>query len=86
MNLNKGYYFVFETSTAELISHPNLSPFCSHVTCAEEGFSDSDVTALIHMGTKKPKSKNKNYYTATSVVFGTTKYTIVATVPSRDVE
>ena len=87
--LSTGYYYVFETNSSALISHPQLSPSCYDMKCAE-GLSDSDYREFRKNVQKTSYTYDKRgipwHLTATPVVFGTIEYTVVATVPSSEVE
>ncbi len=94
--LSSGYSYVVDTNSSALISHPNLSPSCVDLQCAE-GFSDVEYNKFISefLLPLKLRSVDQSSYTkggsswrlATNhVVFGTVHYTVVATVSNAEIE
>ena len=86
--LSSGYCYVIDTNSSALISHPNLSPSCKDLKCAE-GFSDDEYkTCDLQSVDQTPYKKGGSSWrlAATHVVFGTLHYTVVATVSNTEIE
>ena len=94
--LSSGYCYVIDTNSSAIISHPNLSPSCVDLKCAE-GFSDAEFSKFKSefLLPLKLQSVDQSSYTkggsswrlaATQVVFGTVHYTVVATVSNSEIE
>ena len=94
--LSSGYCYVIDTNSSALISHPNLSPSCVDLKCAE-GFSDVEYRTFKSefLLPLKRQSVDQASYTkggsswrlaTTHVVFGTVDYTVVATVSNTEIE
>ena len=99
--LTSGYCYLIDSNSSALISHPKLSSACTTIQCAE-GMSQSEYAAfavavlqpirgngylLNDAASIVFKKQGANWrLTASSVVVGTVRYTVIATVPNSEVE
>ena len=97
--LSSGYCYLIDSNSSVLISHPNQSPACPTIQCAE-GFSISEYSAFqttvlnpvrftgdLSGSSVIYKKQGKLWrLTASTVTYGTIKYTVFATVPNSEIE
>ena len=97
--LSSGYYYMIDTNSSALINHPNFSPSCSNIKCAE-GFSESEFASFstsvllplrlhtIHSGSSVIYTKQGLAWrlTVSAATYGTIDYTVIGTVLNSEIE